>query len=116
VKFTRWCRGEIEITLRKNYTGVSIALVRAQRQNISNKGISLPDTAKHQSRVYIEYLTLTEDAKSSAIMHEVHPSLQGDSSLFPQLLSRIPQRSRRSFIVRRTCLLAREKRLVKALG
>src|ERR1700691_3564733 len=49
-------------------------------------------------------------------MNKIHPSFQGDSSLFSQLLSRIPQGSCRSFIIRHTCLLAREKRLVKALG
>src|SRR6266702_4179208 len=49
-------------------------------------------------------------------MHEVYPSLQGDSSLSPQFLCRIPQRSRRSLIIRHTGLFSGEQRLVKALG
>lgn len=47
--------------------------------------------------------------KLSAIMHEVHPSFQVDSSLPPQLLCGLPQGSGRSLVIWNISLLAREK-------
>ena len=44
--------------------------------------------------------------KLSAIMHEVHPSFQVDSSLPPQLLCCVPQRVRGSFKIRHIGLSA----------
>src|SRR6266702_3130224 len=73
---------------------------------------------KRQIRVYAEIGPLTENTWSSTIMHEIHPSFQGDSPLPPQLPCGVPQCTSRSLIVRHTCqrLLAREKRIVEALG
>ena len=43
-----------------------------------------------------------KDTSSNTIMHKIYPPFKGYSSLTPQLLYRIPQRSCRSLIVRHT--------------
>ena len=56
--------------------------------------------SKCQSCLSIENFATHQYASSSAIMNKVHPSLQGDPSLLPQSLCCVPQRFRRSLVMR----------------
>ena len=65
--------------------------------------------------VFTQILILTPDQCSCAIMNKIHPSLQGDPSLPPQLLHSRPECFRRSFMNRGPLILPRirEERLVE---
>ena len=62
-------------------------------------------TSKHQNHVCADNST---HRRSSPVMYEVHPPLQGDSSLLPKPLYRIPQRPRGSLVVWYTNIQFRE--------
>jgi hypothetical protein len=97
----------VSTTTRTVRIGVSGLRLGAMVQCVKMRNCGSPDS---------EFNGWDCEGRSSAIMYKIYPSFQSNSSLSPQLLCRIPQCFRRSLIVRHTCLLAREQRLVEALG
>ena len=100
------CTSDIKLTNKRTRIpspNIGSILVIQFRANMSYP-LTLVRTNKCQNSVSAEnskrIRSLTKDKLSSTIMHKVHPSFKTDSSLHPQLLCRIPQRFRRSLIIR----------------
>ena len=65
-------------------------------------------TSKHRCRMSDGKSIAHQRHSSSTIMHKIHPPFQGDSSLSPQLLCRMPQRCCGSLIIWHAWVLARK--------